>query len=144
MAKHGAKVAKKAGKSGRSGAGAEAPSGEGRKAARKGMKKATRHAVAPQVIAPMQLVAPAEIDVALFEEAYGRILPRAQAQPKAAIVTFNVDLQLAALVALKAAQTASEPKLRKRFANLAKSGEYSDAPVAALADVAMASRRTPR
>jgi hypothetical protein len=81
---------------------------------------------------------PAEIDVALFEAAYERVATRAQALPGEQVQAFNADLQQVALVALRVSQTASEPRTRKRFTNLAKTGEYSDAPVDALAEEAMA------
>lgn len=82
------------------------------------------------------LLPPREIDVTQFEAAYGRVLPQAQAL--SAVSPFNVDLQVASLVALKVAQAVSAPALRQRFSNLARSGEFKDAPVEALADLAMA------
>jgi hypothetical protein len=76
--------------------------------------------------------------VARFESAYERVAQRAHALSRDALVTFNADLQQAALAALKVAKAATEPATRQRFANLAKTGEYSDAPVDLLAEEAMA------
>jgi hypothetical protein len=81
---------------------------------------------------------PAEIDVAQFEGAYQRVVERAQALSRDATVTFNADPQHLALVALRVSKTVEEAKMRQRFANLAKSSEYSDAPVDVLAEEAMA------
>lgn len=106
--------------------------GSGRKAGGPAAKEDTG-AASPT---PVEILAPAEVDVAQFEAAYQRTEGQARAlkdpeQP-------NVDAQVAALVALRVARTVSAPKLRERFRNLAKSGEYDDSRVEALSELAMA------
>jgi hypothetical protein len=83
-------------------------------------------------------LAPPEVDVAQFEAAYERVKPLAESLKAEELEQLNLDSQISALVALGVARTTHEPKMRQRFRNLAKSGEFDDKPVDALPDLAMA------
>jgi hypothetical protein len=82
--------------------------------------------------------AAADVETASAEADFKAIEPRLKILPRDQLVAPNVDVQTAASVALGVARFLASEGVRKRFKNLAKSGEYDDSCVDDLPPVARA------
>jgi hypothetical protein len=74
----------------------------------------------------------------ITEASFQAVRPRFAAIPLDSLIQVNIDLQVASVFALGVGRIVTEPDVRARFTKLARTGEYDDACVDDLTEIAQA------